>query len=75
MNAASGLSRGLESVSTPTVGEAFEDGTLIDLLGSPTSPARLSLIYRRGDRSISGRRLLLDGRYHVPADRFRSFLV
>jgi hypothetical protein len=68
MKPGSDLSRALETVSLPTVGEVFADGTVIDLLGSPSSPARLSLVCRRGDRSIRGRRLLLDGRYYVPAD-------
>jgi hypothetical protein len=68
MKPGSELSRALESVSIPTVGETFEDGTLIDLLASPSSPKRLSLILRRGNRSITGRRLFQDGRYYVPAD-------
>lgn len=68
MKPGSELSRALESVSIPTVGEAFEDGTLIDLLASPSSPKRLSLILRRGNRPIAGRRLLLGERYYVPTD-------
>ena len=68
MKPGSDLSRALESVSIPTVGETFEDGTLIDLLASPSSPKRLSLILRRGNRSITGRRLSLDGQYYIPAD-------
>jgi hypothetical protein len=68
MKPGSELSRALESVSIPTVGEAFEDGTLIDLLASPSSPKRLALILRRGNRPIAGRRLLLGERYYVPTD-------
>jgi hypothetical protein len=50
-----------------TTGEAFANGTIIELLQDAANPQRLSLILRRDDRTTTGRVIEHNGQLYQPA--------